>query len=176
MVVDEILNPPLLTAGSSGIGGRIKSVPEDFEVEEIPAYEPSGSGDFLYLWIEKRDVGAEYFVRQLARRLDIPASEIGTAGLKDRHAVTRQLVSVPVRVQEQLPQLEGDGIKLLRVSRHTNKLKSGHLHGNRFRILIRETIPESVSLLPSLLERLRREGMPNFYGPQRFGHEGETVQ
>ena len=135
----ELFNPPpLLTADLPGIGGRIKHVPEDFEVEEIPAYEPCGSGDFLYLWMEKRDLGAEYFVRQGARRLGLSPADVGTAGLKDRHAVTRQMVSVPATSEPSLPQLEGDGIRLLSVGRHSNKLKPGHLHGNRFRILIRD--------------------------------------
>src|SRR6478609_7934167 len=109
------LTTPLLTADLPGLGGRIKASPEDFEVEEIPAYEPSGSGDFLYLWIEKRDMGAEYFVRQIARRLDVPTSEVGTAGLKDRRAVTRQMVSLPGSLEDRLGQLEGEGIRVLRV-------------------------------------------------------------
>ena len=96
MVFDPLLPPPLLTADLTGVGGRIKVRPEDFEVEEVPAYPPSGQGDFLYLWVEKRGMGAEYFTRQVARRLDVPVGEVGTAGLKDRHAVTRQMVSVPV--------------------------------------------------------------------------------
>src|SRR6266404_2568155 len=136
--LDDVLQPPLLTADLPGVGGKIKAIPEDFEVEEIPAYEPSGQGDFLYLWLEKRDMGAEYFTRQIARRLDIPVSEVGTAGLKDRHAVTRQMVSVPAPAEANLAQLEGDGIKVLRVGRHSNKLRAGHLHGNRFRVLVRE--------------------------------------
>ena len=119
-------------------------------------------------------MGAEYFVRQVARRLDVPVGEVGTAGLKDRHAVTRQMVSVPVRAEGRLPQLDGDGIRLLSVSRHGNKLKPGHLHGNRFRILVRDVNPAADETLP-VLDRLRRQGMPNFYGPQRFGHDGETV-
>src|ERR1700689_5102862 len=108
---DDVLSPPLLTADLAGIGGKIKFDPEDFEVEEIPAYEPSGQGDFLYLWVEKRDMGAEYFTRQIARRLDIPTGEIGAAGLKDRHAVTRQMISVPAAAEAKLALLEGDGIK-----------------------------------------------------------------
>lgn len=176
MSFDPVAVPPLLTGDLPGIGGRIKSQPEDFEVEELPAYEPCGSGDFLYLWLEKRDMGAEYFQRQVARRLGVAPGEVGTAGLKDRHAVTRQMVSVPAGVEAQLGQLEGDGIRLLRVSRHTNKLRPGHLHGNRFRIRIREVEPEAGERLGPLLERLRREGLPNFYGPQRFGHGGETVR
>src|SRR5499426_4268141 len=99
MNIGQILSPPLITADLPGIGGRIKSVPEDFEVEEIPAYEPSGAGEFLYLWIEKRDMGAEYFARQIAKRLDIGAGEVGSAGLKDRRAVTRQWISVPANVE-----------------------------------------------------------------------------
>jgi tRNA pseudouridine13 synthase len=172
---DPLLPPPLTTADLPGIGGRIKTQPEDFEVEEIPAYEPGGKGDFLYLWVEKRGMGAEYFVRQVARRLGIAAGEVGTAGLKDRHAVTRQMVSVPAAAEPRLAQLDGDGIRVLRVGRHGNKLKPGHLHGNRFRVLVRDVEAGAGERLPPLLERLRRDGLANFYGPQRFGKGGETV-
>src|SRR5438093_12101380 len=106
--LDDAFQPPLQTADLPGVGGKIKAIPEDFEVEEIPAYEPSGQGDFIYLWIEKRDMGAEYFERQIAKRLDIPVGEIGTAGLKDRHAVTRQMVSVPAFAEPRLAALDGD--------------------------------------------------------------------
>ena len=168
--------PPLGTADLPGTGGRIKARPEDFEVEEVPAYEPSGPGDFLYLWIEKRDMGAEFFARQVAKRLEIAPVEVGTAGMKDRHAVTRQMVSVPAAAEDRLPQLDGDGIRVLRVSRHGNKLKPGHLRGNRFRVLVRDVVPQAAERLGPLLERLRRDGVANFYGPQRFGHDGETAR
>src|SRR6202521_2517504 len=160
MPITFALKAPLLTADLPGVGGRTKVFPEDFEVEEIPAYQPSGSGDFLYLWIEKRDMGAEYFVRQIARRLDISTGEVGTAGLKDRRAVTRQMVSVPGHLEERLPQLEGDGIRLLKVSRHGNKLRPGHLHGNRFRILVRELDPTVAAddVLARLIARLTSHG------------------
>src|SRR5204863_587531 len=75
-----------------------------------------------------------------------------------------------------LPRLDGDGIRTLRVSRHGNKLKPGHLHGNRFRTLVRDARPDTAELLGSLLDRVRRDGLPNFYGPQRFGRDGETAQ
>src|ERR1700722_18941995 len=122
MAFDPLAPPPLSTADLPGIGGRIKTTPEDFEVDEIPAYPPSGEGDHLYLWVEKRGMGAEYFVRQIARRLGIAPGEVGTAGLKDRHAVTRQMVSVPASVESQLAKLDGEGIRVLNVSRHGNKL------------------------------------------------------
>ncbi len=166
--------PPLLTADLPGIGGRIKVEPEDFEVEEIPAYDASGEGEFLYLWIEKRDMGAQFFIGHLGRRLDIPNGEIGAAGLKDRRAVTRQWVSVPVRCEPNLAKIDGDGVKLLDVKRHVNKLRPGHLRGNRFRILIRE-VASDTGLSP-ILDRLRQTGLPNFYGPQRFGRDGDTLQ
>jgi tRNA pseudouridine13 synthase len=86
------------------------------------------------------------------------------------------MVSVPAGVEPRLPNLDGDGIRVLRVSRHTNKLKPGHLHGNRFRIRIRGVYPEAAQRLPPLLDRLRQLGLPNFYGPQRFGRDGETLR
>lgn len=174
--MDLLIPPPLLTGSLPGIGGRIKDTPEDFEVEEIPAYEACGSGTFLYLWVEKRAMGAEYFMRQVARRLEVPVAEVGTAGLKDRHAVTRQWVSVPEKAESRLDQLDGEGIRLLDMRRHTNKLKPGHLRGNRFRVLVRDTAPASADLLEPLLGEIRQFGLPNYYGPQRFGHEGETVR
>jgi tRNA pseudouridine13 synthase len=167
------LAPPLVTADLPGIGGRIKGEPEDFEVDEIPSYPPSGTGEFLYLRIEKRDMGAQYFARQIAQRLDVPTGEIGTAGLKDRRAVTRQWISVPMRAEPNLPRLEGDGIRVLETGRHDNKLRPGHLRGNRFRIRIRETTDKP---LEPILERLREVGLPNFYGTQRFGRDGSTLR
>jgi len=175
--------PPVVTADLPGIAGVIKAQPDDFEVEEIPAYEPCGSGDFLYLWIEKRDLGAEYFTRQIARRLGVHPGDVGTAGLKDRRAVTRQWVSIPAAAEANLSQLEGDGIRVLKASRHTNKLRAGYLHGNRFRILVRDETPQLLSpeagasgaRAAAIVERLREFGLPNFYGSQRFGRDGETL-
>jgi tRNA pseudouridine13 synthase len=175
MPIDPLQPPPLLTANLPGICGRIKGQVEDFEVEEIPAYEPCGNGDHLFLWMEKRDTGAEYFQRQIAKRLGIAHAEVGTAGLKDRHAVTRQMVSVPCAAVNQLARLNGDGIQLLRVHRHTNKLKPGHLRGNRFRILIRDPNAAAGQCLRPILDQLRAQGLPNFYGSQRFGKDGETA-
>jgi tRNA pseudouridine13 synthase len=170
------LAPPLLTSDLPGIGGRIKVGPEDFEVEELPAYEPSGAGDHLFLWVEKRDMGAEFFARQVAKRLGIGPGDVGTAGLKDRRAVTRQWVSVPAAVEPRLADLDGDGIRVLRVSRHGNKLRPGHLRGNRFRILVRGVMANAAELAMPILDRVRRDGLPNFYGPQRFGRDGETAR
>ncbi len=176
MSFDLLMPPPLLTSDLPGIGGRIKHAPEDFEVEEIPAYDPSGQGEFLYLWIEKRDMGAEYFLLQIAWRLEISPGDIGSAGMKDRHAVTRQMISVPASVEDRVKEIEGEGIRILSLHRHSNKLRPGHLRGNRFRILVRDVSHSSPEVLQPLADRIRNLGLPNFYGPQRFGRDGETAQ
>lgn len=174
MTLDPKELPPLDTGDLPGIGGKIKERTEDFEVEEIPAYLPSGTGPFLYLFVEKQDMGAEYFTRELARRLNLPTGEIGIAGLKDRRALTRQWVSVPASAEPLVSQLNVPGIRVLESSYHTNKLRTGHLRGNRFRILIRGVSAGAETLLPPLAERINRQGFANFYGPQRFGKDGET--
>lgn len=167
--------PPLrLTSHLPGIGGVFKQHLEDFVVEEIPAYLPSGEGEHLYLWIEKRDMGAEYFQRQIAQRLGIPVGEIGTAGMKDRRAVTRQWVSVPARCEPQLAQLGSEDLKVLQVSKHNNKLRPGHLRGNRFEITLRDV--QDPSSLTGILDIVQSQGLPNYYGSQRFGRELETLQ
>ncbi len=168
------IEPPLLTADLPGVGGTIKREPADFEVEEIPAYEPCGQGGHLFLWIEKTSMGAEYFVRQIAQRLKLHPGDVGTAGLKDRHAITRQYVSVPASAEPLVAQLEDQNLCVLRVARHTNKLRPAHLRGNRFRILIRDADPTKDSSLQQIIKQIKDEGLPNYYGEQRFGKDGET--
>ena len=167
--------PRLVPAGQT-IGGRIRVQDEDFEVEEIPAYEPSGEGDHLFLFIEKRGRNTQALIEELSRQLGISDHEIGTAGMKDRHAVTRQFVSVPRRaVPEEHEFRFGEGIRLLSSRLHGNKLRTGHLRGNRFRIVVRDPGPDAASRATAAAELLRRSGVPNFYGEQRFGRDGSTV-
>jgi tRNA pseudouridine13 synthase len=174
-VPDGLLHPPtFLTAHLPGIGGVLKERLDDFIVEEIPAYLPSGAGEHLYLWIEKRDMGAEFFQRQIAQRLNISTGEIGTAGMKDRRAITRQWVSVPARCEPLLAQLEGEGIAVLQVAKHGNKLRPGHLHGNRFEIVLRNVT--STERLSTILDTIQQQGLPNYYGNQRFGRDQETLR
>ena len=167
------MTPPLFTPELPGVGGRIRVHDDDFDVEEVPSYEPSGSGEHLYIWVEKRGIAPEFFARTIAARLGISPGAVGTAGLKDRHAVTRQWVSVPKECEPRVKNIEVDGIRVLKTGFHTNKLKPGHLRGNRFRILIRGT--NRAVNVDAILDRIRAQGMPNFYGPQRFGRDGNTV-
>lgn len=166
-------SPPLpwLTNDCPGVGGVIKRVFEDFQVEEVPAYQPTGKGDHLFLWIEKRDISAEYLLRHLARTLEISRLEIGMAGMKDRRAVTRQFVSIPAWAEAKLPQVETDDLHILSATRHGHKLKTGHLRGNHFSIVVRDVLPDAYSHALKIAERVKAIGFPNYFGDQRFGHE-----
>jgi tRNA pseudouridine13 synthase len=167
---------PYLTAELPGIGGHLKERPEDFAVEEIPAYEPCGEGEHLFLWVEKTDVAAEELTRHIGRSLGVSPRDIGIAGLKDRRAVTRQYVSVPSQCEPDVKRVETDHIRVLRSVRHRNKLRTGHLRGNRFSILVRETDADAALKCAPIAEVIARHGFPNFYGDQRFGREGQTLQ
>ena len=171
---------PLVTRGP-GTGGTIRSIPEDFEVEEIPAYEPEDSGDHVIAWIEKRDRTTFDAVRAMARALGVETSDVGTAGMKDRVAVTRQQISLPPPVTpEAVTALELDGITVLSARRHRHKLRTGHLRGNRFRLRIRDTdVPaaEAAERARAILDELARPpGSPNWFGDQRFGRGGENAE
>ena len=168
---------PYLTENLPGIGGRWKERPEDFVVEEIPAYEPVDSGEHLFLWIEKRDVAGADLISHVGRTLRCPLGDIGVAGVKDRRAVTRQYLSVPVKYADLIEKLGTESIQVLKSARHNNKLRTGHLRGNRFSILIRD-IDSAEALAPALAiaDRVRKCGFPNYYGQQRFGHNGETLK
>ncbi len=167
---------PYLTADLPGIGGVLKSVPEDFLVEEIPAYQPAGHGEHLFLWIEKRNTSADQLMQHLAWALDISRNDIGLAGLKDRRAIARQFVSVPARSESLMERINTEDIRVLSAARHSNKLKTNHLKGNRFSILVREVPHEAGELARPIAERLRAVGFPNYYGKQRFGRKGETLE
>jgi len=159
---------------SPSIGGVLKSVIEDFCVEEIPAYDPCGEGEHLFLWIQKRDLGTPELVKHLARTLSVPPSEIGFAGRKDRQAVTRQFVSVMARSCPDPSVVENEQVRVLAANRHRNKLKTGHLKGNRFRIVVRDVQPGAIEVAQHVCEQLAVRGVPNYYGEQRFGVSNET--
>ena len=179
-LISQILNPP--PARPAVIPSLvIRSTVEDFEVEEIPAYAPSGSGEHGWLWIEKRGLSSPELVKRICTTLEVPSKDVGLAGQKDRHAVTRQFVSLPRRYAERAESLNSDDLRVLTVTAHTNKLKTGHLRGNRFRLVVRPgesaTFDEAVaSQIQDRLALLSAEGFPNYFGRQRFGHDGQTLQ
>jgi tRNA pseudouridine13 synthase len=164
---------PRLTADVPGCGGAFKLVPEDFEVEELPAYLPGGEGEHLYLWVEKRGRDTREVVRALAAALGVEEGEVGVAGMKDRHAVTRQLLSVPARGEARLGDFSLEGVRVLWARRHGNKLRTGHLRGNRFRLRVRGVKDEGAAR--ECFSRLCARGVPNYFGEQRFGREGDNA-
>lgn len=156
--------------------GRYKVEPEDFVVEELPAYEPCGSGEHLWLWIEKRGLSTLDLLDDLGRALDFDPRAIGVAGLKDAQAVSRQWVSLQHVDDKEVSGLGGERWRIERVTRHTNKLQMGHLRGNRFAITLRGTAPGDVDKAAANLAELARLGVPNYFGEQRFGKRGANLQ
>ncbi|MCA8943971.1 MAG: tRNA pseudouridine(13) synthase TruD [Planctomycetes bacterium] len=149
---------------------------DTFTVDELPAYVPSGSGEHGYARIEKRGLSTMHLVDRMAAELGCPAREIGYAGLKDRHATTRQWFSFPSTVDlDAIERLAIEGVDVLEVGRHGNKLKLGHLRGNRFTV----DVVCDVDLIDDArtnLEDLAVRGVPNYFGPQRFGSGGRNLE
>lgn len=165
---------PFLTCGISGCGGAIKDSPEDFFVEEIPSYLPSGSGEHCYLTIEKRGITTLEAIRRIALQLKVPERDLGYAGMKDAVGITRQTISIQRLSPAKASSLELDGVKVLSAELHTNKLKLGHLKGNRFRIAVRGVSGAAARNVPEILDCLQRRGVPNYFGFQRYGAQGNS--
>ncbi len=165
-----------LTDDMPGIGGLIKQQAEDFQVEELPLYSPAGEGAHTFFEIEKSGLSTFEALRALSRELRVPWTGFGYAGLKDAQAVTRQVVSIEGVAPESMAGLELPGVRVLWAERHRNKLKIGHLRGNRFTVRIREVGPEALAPCRAILDVLVRRGVPNRYGPQRFGARGNSAR
>lgn len=165
---------PWLTESLPGIGGVLKSVPEDFEVIEIPLYEPCGTGSHTYIRFRKRGIPTPVAVSRLARGLGVQPREVGVAGLKDAQAVTEQTVSIEHLDPRRVDAFRDSAIEVLQVSKHGNKLKTGHLKGNRFRIKVRHAHADAMPRARTICDTLRLRGVPNFFGEQRFGARGDS--
>ncbi|MDH4328972.1 MAG: tRNA pseudouridine(13) synthase TruD [Nitrospira sp.] len=169
---------PFLTSDIPGIGGQIRVTPEDFQVDERPLYLPCGEGEHLYVKITKRGLSTPDLVRLLSSALGVKAQAIGVAGLKDARAVTTQMVSLQGITPQQVAQMTIDG-RLLNVeilARHRNRLRTGHHAGNRFRLVIRDVATHAAETVPAILNRLSARGVPNYFGPQRQGRDGDNYQ
>jgi len=168
------MHHPYLTADIPGTGGVIKESPDDFIVSEIPAYEPCGSGEHLYLTIEKRGITTLEAIRRVARALKVTERDIGYAGMKDAVGITRQTLSVPRVSAEVALALSLDGIRVISAIRHSNKLKLGHLKGNHFRIVVRDVAADAATTAAAVLPVLQQRGVPNYFGYQRYGALGNS--
>lgn len=164
--------------GDPVLRATIRSQPEDFEVTELRDFEPSGAGEHVWLEIRKRGANTEWVARQLARFAGVPEVAVGFAGLKDRDALTRQVFTVGLGGQPEpdWDQCVIDGVELLARHRHARKLKRGALNGNRFELILRSVQPLApAAAIEARLSALSARGVPNYFGPQRFGRGGENV-
>ena len=157
---------------------RIRTEPEDFVVEELSLFPPSGDGPFSYLWVEKKGANTDDVVRALARSLELDQRQVGYAGRKDRRAVTRQWFSVPASVEQRLTDLDlaFEGMRVLDSRRHQHRLSVGQLAGNRFQLRVRDVDPGSAQRVRARVDDMARRGMPNRYGRQRFGRDGRNAE
>lgn len=159
--------------------GIIKSSPSDFIVDEIPAYLPSGEGPHLYLHFKKTNRTTDHVVNDIARALGVQHRDIGIAGIKDKVAVSTQWISVlanDASLDEKARALQVEGVEILEATRHANKLKTGHLHGNRFELVIRGVDPMRLDAVKAAFDKIGKDGVPNAFGQQRFGRDGDNVE
>ncbi len=155
---------------------RMRAELEDFRVDEIDAFEASGSGEHLLLTVEKRGMNTAFAARRIAQWAGVAESAIGYAGLKDRHAVTRQRFSVwiPKKVAPDIASLQADDLRVLSADWHSRKLPRGALAGNRFTLRLRD-VEGGRDAIDARLQAIATRGVPNYFGEQRFGRSGDNV-
>lgn len=162
--------------GAEVLSAQIRATPEDFRVEEIDAFEATGSGEHLLLTIEKRGMNTAFAAAYLARWAGIPEMGVSYAGMKDRHAITRQRFSVhlPKRIAPDIATLESGELHVLKSEWHAKKLPRGALAGNRFELILRDVQGEAAAV-DARLHAIAVLGVPNYFGDQRFGRDGDNV-
>ncbi len=169
-------SPPLPFAhGQPALSGRLRVIPEDFQVREEISFTLDGAGEHAWLWVRKRGANTVWVARRLAERAGVPASAVSYAGLKDRHAVTEQWFSVhlPGRADPDWANPDPD-FAVLNAVRHSRKLRRGALSGNVFHITLRDLDGDPADLM-ARLQLVAAAGAPNYFGEQRFGHEGGNL-
>jgi tRNA pseudouridine13 synthase len=173
--IDPLSLPTAL--GVAPVRGRLRAIPEDFRVEEILGFEPDGEGTHVLLTVEKRGANSGWVAAQLARATGVPPRDVGSSGHKDRNAVTRQAYTLPWPAQASLESclsLAGEGWRVVGASRHGRKLRPGSHRANRFALRVRDLAGDRESL-HARLEAIAKRGVPNYFGPQRFGRDGSNL-
>ena len=171
------MTDPARAHGAPVLAARIRTSHEDFFVEELPAFEASGAGEHLLLTVEKRGMNTTFAARRIAAWAGVDESAIGQAGMKDRHAVTRQRFSVwlPKRVAPDIDLLQSYDLRVFEHAWHSRKLPRGALAGNRFVLVLRDVEGDHAAI-ESRLQAIAAQGLPNYFGEQRFGRGGSNVQ
>lgn len=174
-----MLTLPIQSAHLPGIGGRIKTTPEDFVVVELPLYEPAGAGEHVYVRHRRTGANTQDLAHHLARLFGLRPFDVGVAGLKDKIAVAEQTFSLPLPkadVEEVVRKVAGElPGEVLWARRHGNKLRRGHLLGNRFEVLVRDVAADATERAAAIAESISTSGLANFYGEQRLGEDGRNV-
>jgi tRNA pseudouridine13 synthase len=169
-----IIQPPFITERLPGIGGVLKAIPEHFQVEEELPYAPCGEGEHVFVKLRRAGWNTTDVATALGRVFDLKGSDIGWGGRKDKNAVTTQTISLRLPLELSLTQIE-DRIKpllfeIIDIQRHRNKLKTGHVAANRFRIVLSGVVSCALERAEAIAVALKDSGVPNYYGEQRFGH------
>lgn len=174
--VAELLQLPCAHGGPAG-RGRIRVAPEDFIVREWLGFEADGDGDHWLLKVRKRGANTHWVAKQLGRLAQIHPRDVGFAGLKDRNAVTEQSFTVPVRsaMTSEWVGVTGEGFEVIGAVRHRRKLKRGALRANDFEIVVRE-FGGAAAVVAQRLDAIATQGVPNYFGPQRFGTNGSNLE
>jgi tRNA pseudouridine13 synthase len=168
--------PRPLTSDLPAVGGAIGPEPEDFVVDEIALFEPEGSGDHCYVLLRKRRWTTPDAIHAVARAAGIRERDIGSAGMKDKHAVTTQWLSLPGAARPVDQWVLPEGLEVLRAARGARKLRTGQQRGNRFTIRLKGVPADGLSRARSIAARLAESGLPNYFGAQRFGRGGENLE
>jgi tRNA pseudouridine13 synthase len=163
-------------SGKPVVSGRMRQLPEDFQVTEIPLLEPNGEGEHVWLWIRKRGENTQYVAEKLSTFAGVHPRQVSYAGMKDRHAVTQQWFSVQLPGKEEpcWEDMNSDTLTVQRHARHSRKLRRGTLKGNIFRITLRDIVGDH-DALEQRLATVLNEGVPNYFGEQRFGRDGSNL-
>ena len=146
----------------------------DFAVEEVPLYEPSNEGEHLMLKIRKKDLTTWDLVKKISEITGCKTRDIGYAGLKDKDGITTQYITIPKKFASDIENINDDKIKILDSSEHKNKLRIGHLKGNNFFIRLKKVKPVDALKIEEILKTIQEEGMPNYFGYQRFGRDKDN--
>ncbi len=173
-VKDTILNKKQYFFNHSKIDVYFKQSKDDFVVTEIPLYEFSGEGEHLILTVRKKDLSTWDMVGIISDYIGCKSRDIGYAGLKDKNAMTVQNISIPRQYEEKVDAFTHKNIKILNKTYHNNKVRVGHLKGNKFFIRLKRVFPSDAKILESVLGQIATLGMPNYFGFQRFGINGDN--
>jgi tRNA pseudouridine13 synthase len=168
--------PPLARVDLPPAGGSLGREPEDFQVDEDLGRTLSGSGDHLWVRIRKTRMTTQDAIRLVARAARVNPGDVGSAGMKDKYAITTQWLSLPIKKAPFEAWRIPRGIEVLEATRHDRKLRTGQLAGNRFKVRIHGVDAEGLSRAKAIAERLTQEGLPNYFGAQRFGAGGLNLE